>query len=113
MSDRQYKTEWARQWRWRNGTTPRPSRPFAVDGFVRAAMLRVPETDNPSADLGAAYRLLGITGRSVSRWRHIGLDAYSADVLACRLGRHPSEILGYEWFAQADDCVLAEATSCL
>lgn len=104
MTDREsYKTRWAREWRARNGINPRPARPFAFQPLMDAAMARVPETANPSYDIGQAYLLLGVTARLVSNWRVIGLSAYDADRCACALGLHPAEVYGYEWFAQLEE----------
>lgn len=93
-----YKNEWARRHAWRNGVTPRPARPFQFQPLMDAAMARVSPTSNTYADIGTAYRLLGVTARLVSYWRECGVDAYSFDRCCCRLGLHPAEVLGRAWF---------------
>lgn len=38
-------------------------------------------------------------GTSLRRWRTEGIPILTADELACRIGRHPSEVYGQAWFA--------------
>lgn len=97
------KARWNREWRHRTGRQrPRPSRPFTFQPLMDAAMLRVEAPDIPCADIGQAYRLLGVSSRLVSNWRIIGLSAYDADRCAVALGLHPSEIYGRAWFTELD-----------
>jgi hypothetical protein len=44
---------------------------------------------------------LGRPRRQVSRWRSDGIPLFSADLVACALGRHPVEVWP-EWFALSE-----------
>ncbi len=53
---------------------------------------------HPSA--AALARQLGVTRRTVNRWRSAGrVPARQADTAAVRLGHHPAEIWPTEWNA--------------
>ena len=43
----------------------------------------------------------GVTTRTIVRWRqgHTGVDRRIADDVACRLGHHPAEVWGDDWWA--------------
>jgi hypothetical protein len=42
-------------------------------------------------------------GRKVRRWRHEGVDIYTADKLCCEMGYHPYEVFGDLWWKGALD----------
>jgi hypothetical protein len=48
-------------------------------------------------------RRLGVTPRSVQRWRHgAGIRIWLADRLAVRLGLHPVEVWGQDFYVVVD-----------
>lgn len=47
-------------------------------------------------------RALRVSTKTLAEYRRFGLNAEQADRLACRIGKHPAEVWGQEWFA-ADD----------
>lgn len=73
---------------------------------VRLPLAPVMELVAPIDDALLAERL-GVTRRSVVRWRRDGLTPPRADEVATRLGRHPRDLWGalYDW---AEDCWEAE-----
>jgi hypothetical protein len=49
---------------------------------------------------GLSYNSFGVAGsRSIARYKHNGLTWEAADEWACKLGYHPLEIWGQNWFA--------------
>lgn len=56
--------------------------------------------------------LLGVHQRQLYRWRHQGLTWAQADLLAVRIGFHPGDVWGRDWWAlegeqddeRDDDC---------
>lgn len=48
-----------------------------------------------------AARQLGVNTRQIHRSRHSGLTAEQADVLAFRIGLHPCEVWGNQWWSTA------------
>lgn len=60
-------------------------------------------TDTGPSDrtLGA---LLGVTRRTIQRWRHDGLTELDADAIATRLGHHPSALWGEQWWRSLVRC---------
>lgn len=45
---------------------------------------------------------VGVDRRTVTRWRHEGLDALRADRCAVALGQHPAEVWGRAWWSVDD-----------
>lgn len=48
-------------------------------------------------------RLSAITPSQIGKWRRIGLDIYSADKWAVKLGYHPYEIWGDDFYQGCED----------
>jgi hypothetical protein len=46
----------------------------------------------------AAARALDVHPRQVYRWRRQGVTWATADQLAARVGRHPAEVWGTDWW---------------
>ncbi|HET6963631.1 MAG TPA: helix-turn-helix domain-containing protein [Acidimicrobiales bacterium] len=73
---------------------PGEPRPFAFAPLEKVA--------GEGKVLGLA-RAMGLKWREyVYRWRARGLSVWEADVLACRLGMHPSEVWGDLWWTAGD-----------
>lgn len=51
----------------------------------------------PQSSACVVAELSGVSRRTVVRWRHYGIDVWSADRAACALGLHPWAIWGDEW----------------
>lgn len=51
--------------------------------------------------------ILGVSRRTIFRWRQHGLNAVQADRAACRLDLHPGLIWGDAWWSSTADVELA------
>lgn len=54
---------------------------------------------NGPGPIQQAATLLGLTRRTLHRYRHTGLDPRTADRLACKVGLHPLVVWGEAWEA--------------
>ena len=52
----------------------------------------------PELSDGDIASVLGVTRRTIVRWKIIGLDCWTADKAAVRLGLHPCEVWGDAWW---------------
>lgn len=55
--------------------------------------LRTPEMTDETF---AAH--IGITRKTLTNWRNVGLRFFTADEFSCRLGFHPTYFWGDDWF---------------
>lgn len=77
---------------------PKNDVPVGADRFDPAPLIDL------FADMSTASQMLGVTPRSLQRWRETGLPWGKADALAVKVGFHPSD-LWPDWFdsSLADD----------
>lgn len=84
------------------GSLPRP---FSIDPIIELLDARIPTYEESKVIRSRIINdVLNETRWQVRRWKQKGLDAYTADYLATRLGLHPVELWD-NWF----DLALASA----
>jgi hypothetical protein len=54
-------------------------------------------------------RHFAINTNVISKWRRFGIDIYNADEWCVRLGYHPSEIWGQDFYQQCSDEEMVDA----
>lgn len=69
---------------------------------VRSFPVDVLEKYLGSRSAGDTADLLGVSVRSLHRWRRTGLTERQADVLAIRAGSHPGELWSDWWYDEVD-----------
>jgi hypothetical protein len=90
--------------------------PFSpVDSYLRRTAGEAPNTSallarTPEAlGSGEVGERLGVSPRTIARWRTRGVDVWTADALAVSLGMDPCALFGDEWCALIDAAVEAWA----
>jgi hypothetical protein len=79
---------------------------MSTDELLPAA----PLLDRLSGTVPEIAQALGVSDRTIQRWRATGIDPYLADQIAIKhLGMHPWEIWGDEWWLETADYVLEAA----
>jgi hypothetical protein len=77
--------------------------------FPRDPLLRVMRADG----LAPSAHGLSVSGTTWRRWGIQGLSEAEADHYACRLGRHPVEVWGLDWYETDADYRVGRAFALL
>ena len=75
----------------------------AVRGPVEARPFPLgPQVDTAGETHWLLALRLGVSWATYCRARTVGLTWQQADVWACRIGKHPSEVWGMAWWAECE-----------
>lgn len=85
--------------------TMSPTRRYPLDLLAEELHLELGQhggNGHPGAGLAGLANYLGVSARTLRRWRHIGLNYDQADHYANLLGKHPAWIWGDDWYDDTD-----------